>query len=683
MADTTPPVIPSVHTTTVSASQINISWEMDENDDSVQFELRRDGVLNPIATVYPTSMSGPDRGLKYADKGLKPGQTYSYTVTAFDNAGNSTVSPAVQGMTLWWPEGYDLPAFRVKRETYGLMEGGDWTRGSSVSTLPHTALRYPSSGDIDALYAGEGAASAIMLARPFDYHTVEVMWRWPAQSQWAEVALVRSTFGQPATPRDGETVFRSLRSEFDTDVVDVLLAPPVVYDVLLPPQIPDGKGGFRPGVVPNGHWYYYSLFFRTQIDWVLAMSDGCVIPRNYGHGDHMWNVVPPYYQWVDDNQREGAGHLRQFLNVFGFVMDNTREFVEGLLDLHDIDKTPMALLKGLGANYGLPYESGIGDIRYRGLIANAPRAQHTRGTSVGLQQVIEAVSKYQTVISDSRTIMLYPDDSDFYNSTGNWGGPHPDAVAPILAQESALTSLTWDKIYVARVNKAPYVGRGVMRVYTAKANETADLIIAVGDSRMRNDGDPTIVRTDGLPIDDTHPAPDTVPAVTTEYTDARPLEAGISVVAGLPYGFSIWIQAPEKDFSVQAVLIWIGPSGEPQEVVDVSLGVIATSSGTSWKQYIVQGSAPVAAAGVAEARYMIPAVRIFLRTAHTLTNRSAAIDFSGAMAYQLGDENSAVAIVPPDRYLTMGAPSEKIGKPKEGFEGFIIGSPESARRKGV
>ena len=45
----------------------------------------------------------------------------------------------------WWPEGYDLPAFRVKRQTYGLMEGGDWVRGSSVTTLAHTALRYPTT----------------------------------------------------------------------------------------------------------------------------------------------------------------------------------------------------------------------------------------------------------------------------------------------------------------------------------------------------------------------------------------------------------------------------------------------------------------------------------------------------------------------------------------------------------
>jgi len=421
----------------------------------------------------------------------------------------------------WWPEGYDLPAFRIRRQTYGLMTGGDWVRGSSVTTLAHTALRYPTTAPKEA--ADTEGPKAILFCRPFDYSTVEIMWGWPTHhpgplaehmhTHWEEVALVRSAYGHPSTPQDGMTVFRAMRSEFLAPYDESMLVPaPVVYDQPL----------------PSGHWYYYTLFFRVNpIDWTAAMSDSCALPRDYLHREHLWDGVPPYYQWVDDNYRIGNGHLRQFLTVFGFAMDNTREFVEGLLELHQIDKTPMSLLKGLGSNYGLPYESGIGDIRYRGLIANAPNAQHTRGTALGLQQVIEAVSKYETDITGSQTMMLFPDDSDFFNSTGNWGGLHPDAVAPVMAQET-LTSLTWDKIYVARVNKAPPTGRGVMRVYTPKANETGSLLIAVGDSRIRLDPD-TVLK----------PADDTVPPPTTDYRDALPVSTGISITAGRPYGFSV------------------------------------------------------------------------------------------------------------------------------------------------
>jgi hypothetical protein len=564
----------------------------------------------------------------------------------------------------WWPSGYDLPAFRVKRQTYGLMTGGDWVRGSSVETLPHTALRYPSTTpEYDPT---TDTSKAILYTRPFDYNTVEILWGWPVSlPTWEEVALVRSTFGHPSTPRDGQTVFRAMRNEFEELETLTLLPAPIVYDQLLPTKLPNGA----PGMASNGRFLYYTLFFRTNpIDWVVGMSDACLLPRDFQHREYLWDLVPPYYQWIDDNYRVGAGFLRQFLTVFGFVLDNTREFVEGYLDLHYIDKTPMSLLKGLGANYGLPYESGIGDIRYRGLVANVPDTQHTRGTAVGLERLIEAVSKYETEVTGSLTMMLFPDDSDFYLSTGNWGGIHPDAVAPVLAQEPSVFDqpLVWSSIFVSRVQKAPPAGRGVMRVYTAKANETANLLVTVGDARIRDDPNTLL-----------SPTADTVPAATSEYHDAAPLTAGISVTAGRPYGFSVYMQAPETNFTVQPCIIWIGPSGSVYEVIDVSLGVSPGQSVTSvWKQYIAQGVAPEKTGTTPEARYLIPAIYVSGRTAHTLTNRSAAIDVAAAMVYPLGDENTEVSVTPPDRYLTLGDVGEKLGAPTESFEGFVIGSPQ-------
>jgi len=138
----------------------------------------------------------------------------------------------------------------------------------------------------------------------------------------------------------------------------------------------------------------------------------------------------------------------------------------------------------------------------------------------------------------------------------------------------------------------------------------------------------------------------------------------------------VWVQAPEKDFTVQPCMLWIGPSGDPKEVLDVSLGLPLGSQGTAWKQYIAQGLAPEATDTTPEARYLIPAIYIFARVAHSLTNRSAAIDVAGAMVYVLGDEDAEVSVTPPDKYLTLGDPGEKLGPPKEGFEGFIIGSPQ-------
>lgn len=752
---------------------------------------------------------------------------------------------------VWWPEGYDLPAFRIKRETYGASDGGDWTRGSAGVTTEALAVRTPSTDDVTQ----DGVKTGVIHVRPTDYSTVEIRWGWPStHTTWVEVAIVRSAFGHPSTPQDGETILRKMRVEYEL-AGSALMDPPIHYD----------------GPLPSGHWYYYSVFFRTNpIDWVLAMQDCCVLPRDYMHRDHMWNVVPPFYQGMD--QQFDRNNLRHFLSLFGFAMDNTREFVEGLLDLHYVDKTPHTLLKGLGANFGLPYEAGIGDIRYRGLVANAPVAQHNRGTAVGLVNVIEAVSKYEAELTGSPTLMMYPDDTDFFTTTGNWGGMHPDSVPFIEPQLSTATTsyvrlngtngtfitgpgiqlggtkvfrweldismddwtpvansvamnqyatpssswqlvgmttgglmnlwispdgtsvinygsatynayadgsrhtvggtwtadngtnstvqftndgaafgtlvtgarvpggmvngsgpidigkdagptgrvtgnvygmrlyadgvlraspdftkmtagqttvidaqgnwwvlqgaaaatnpvpttLTWDKVFLARSKAAPPPGggRGVMRAYTAKANETTSFLILCGDSRIREDGNPLLV----------DPAPDTVPAVTSAYRNAIPLEMGISVITGYPYGLSAYIQAPEKDIAVQMCIVWIGPSGDPKDVVATTFGTSVGSAGTAWKRYICQGIAPAATSTAREARYMIPGIYITNRIAHTTTVRSAGIHIAGVMAYLLGKQDTAVAITPPDRYLTVGDPGELMGMSKTGFEGYIIGS---------
>ena len=47
--------------------------------------------------------------------------------------------------------------------------------------------------------------------------------------------------------------------------------------------------------------------------------------------------------------------------------------------------------------------------------------------------------------------MLLPDDSDFYQGTGNWGGAHPDFDGPG-------TPLAYDKVLLAKSTEAATQG---------------------------------------------------------------------------------------------------------------------------------------------------------------------------------------------------------------------------------
>lgn len=102
--DTTAPTVPTgVNATPTSQTQINLTWAASTDNVGVTgYKVYRNGTQ--ITTVTTTS---------YSDTGLTAGTTYSYTVAAFDAAGNvSALSASVSATTQmgtvssgWWKPG--------------------------------------------------------------------------------------------------------------------------------------------------------------------------------------------------------------------------------------------------------------------------------------------------------------------------------------------------------------------------------------------------------------------------------------------------------------------------------------------------------------------------------------------------------------------------------------------------
>ena len=158
--------------------------------------------------------------------------------------------------------------------------------------------------------------------------------------------------------------------------------------MITPPLVDDG-------LLPTGRWYHYGLFFKiSEVEWIQGMVDSTLLPRDFGHTEHLWDNVPPYYRWTDENSLVGDGFLKQFLSVFGFELDTCREYIESWQHVYDADWSPIRLLRKLGQNFGLEYEQGIGDIRYRSLFSELGRFYEIRGTNECLEGVIRRVSKY-------------------------------------------------------------------------------------------------------------------------------------------------------------------------------------------------------------------------------------------------------------------------------------------------
>lgn len=472
------------------------------------------------------------------------------------------------------------PAFTVQRAPYGDVEGGDYARAGE--DLPKAALRYaeqvPSSQEIAE------QSSLVSFVRSYD--TIDLTWGWPEKyDSWESIALVRSGFGHPSTVNDGVVIYRVERDDFDhVDSEDHPLSI-MVKDTPL----------------QAGRWYYYTLFFFTAAEtWLPVLYTEALIPRDFAHRDHLWNGVPPYYQFVDSQFRGEHGYLRQFLNTFGFELDMTREYVESWQEAYHSDFSPVPLLKRAGENLGLPFESGLGEIRYRAMVGQLATLYQWRGTPEGIRLLVEAASKYESLVSVGRNLLLLPDDSQFATGPGNW-------VLTALNEDIVITApfVTDDRI--------EGYGRGVLDVTVDSSFGTGDVLIRCGHGVVVVEGVDKLLtpKFNGVPVDE-----------------------------GFVYGFSVQYKA---DATGTAMIRWYDKNEN-----FISDDDLLTPSPGDWQELTVQAEAPAGAA------YAVPCVLQSSRAA------GDGIRLMGAMFYNVGPAGAVTALA-PDFYLTLGNEDELLG----------------------
>ena len=308
--------------------------------------------------------------------------------------------------------------------------------------------------------------------------TIGQLWlRWGLaqadMSRFDWMCVTRSGFGFPRTPNDGEKVFLRLRNE-----VNPLYDPE--YNSLLWSMV-DTK-------LQVGRWYYYTLFvkYRDQ-DWQVVNKTHCLVPVNYEHADKLWELIPPYYRYVDDlaNPRANSSVLRRFMSVIGYALDFTRTEIEGIENTYAADLAPMQLYRELGRqNFGIPESEALGDVRYRRLTARANRLFGLRGTAEGLAEFVATATQYQTAVTLGRNEMLVSDDSEFTQVPGHWAPPsaslafelgasNPSTVIPGDGDTPRVVRTTSTQISQTAEIEPPVIryrtpdlllGRGVLRV---------------------------------------------------------------------------------------------------------------------------------------------------------------------------------------------------------------------------
>jgi hypothetical protein len=345
------------------------------------------------------------------------------------------------------------PAFRVRR-----VGGGDYARSGSLVGTPEevedaqaraAVLRY-------SVFLPEGIfADALLLSQPVGYDTVQVWWGVPPEAMdtsippWSTMAVVRSGFGHPSTPSDGEIVYIADRPSTGYVAADI------------PGTFKDGPP--RGPALTAGRRYYYTLFFRVGNRWFASGQTQSLVPIDYGHRDHLLGLVPPFY--LEREANDGYDFIRRWMTMIGYDLDYTRSLAEGVQQIYDPDSAPQALLDALGQNnLGFAKPSAMGDIRYRSVIANNRSILFHRGTVHGLQSYMESVFKSKVTVSNGLNELLLVDDAEFVTGVGNWA-PMPWRIGYELAssrygaQSTMATPLATNKMPTRGVKLESFVER--------------------------------------------------------------------------------------------------------------------------------------------------------------------------------------------------------------------------------
>ncbi len=153
-SDTTPPSIPtSLNATPMTGTEVDLSWTASTDDVATTgYNIYRNGAK--IATSSTNS---------YQDKAVSPGNTYSYTVSAYDAAGNTSAQSASAQATT--PQVFTPPIVSINSQPASITNNATatFTFNASNNSDPAGQLTYQCSLD---------GASAVSCTSPQTYSSL-------------------------------------------------------------------------------------------------------------------------------------------------------------------------------------------------------------------------------------------------------------------------------------------------------------------------------------------------------------------------------------------------------------------------------------------------------------------------------------------------------------------------------
>jgi hypothetical protein len=313
------------------------------------------------------------------------------------------------------------------------------------------------------LVYGEAAKLAFsaepVTAVALSHSTIQVTWAKPANSAEASYTgfrIVRNQDAFPETEEDGVILYEFFTTTDalveETSFID---GEDEVYGVSNAPLVSGRFSYYRAWILlaENGEWVRagdaYTLlpdphYSGTGPDTVISqwsnefdeISDVTIgnqrlttthdrlmdlIPRVYLSANQgPLDAIREYDPNVDDAGPTDNVLLNQFLKGFSLTADEILTYAELIAPDITGRNTDPNILKLQSHQLNLSYDtSGISRTQKK-MVREAMYTYRRKGTLAGLQTAIESITGYDVVLTESKNLMLSPQDSTFYKGIGFW-----------------------------------------------------------------------------------------------------------------------------------------------------------------------------------------------------------------------------------------------------------------------
>lgn len=197
------------------------------------------------------------------------------------------------------------------------------------------------------------------------------------------VVVVASTYGEPLTIEDGESIF----SWDSTRYSEIYMHYSTRYT--------------------EQQRVYYSLFIKygtTTSTWYERVATlNVLMPILYNSINNLWNKIPEYYKQLD--QSIGNSDLYKFLDLFGWELDKTRTLIDEVMVFNDPLLAPPVILDKLAKQLGVEITTqDLGTSKLRAILNNVFTLRKSKGTIPGTVEYLASLSgckvKYNTATSN-------------------------------------------------------------------------------------------------------------------------------------------------------------------------------------------------------------------------------------------------------------------------------------------